>query len=129
MPECVCEFNKMLLFYSVVFLDLNTGMESHVQHEVNSLYGTRLIHSFNSFKIYFHQKNTQFKNWITATKTEEVQLKARVPESCCTTKNEKYINIKKTNAYPPHPGKTQLSHTSHIRTHPHTHTPRKHIGM
>ena len=44
---------------------------------------------------------------------EEVQLKARMPESCCTTKHEEYV--KKINAYPPHPGKTQLSHTSHIR--------------
>ena len=43
---------------------------------------------FNSiqFKIYFHQKNTQIKHWITATKMEEVQLKARMPESWCTTK-------------------------------------------
>ena len=50
---------------------------------------------------------------------EEVQLKARMPEICCTTKNEKNT---KTNAYPPYPGKTQVSRTSHIYTHTPTHT-------
>ena len=80
---------------------------SDVTHFVNNCTYSSLIainthvrKQFSSiqFSILFPSKEHTIKNKITATKMEEMQLKARMPESCCTTRDEKNT---KTNAYPP----------------------------